>query len=329
MTYKDPLFLLLLIPAILFCLAFLLTWIGKEPTLKYSSLQLVKSAGGKKVRIRRLVPALLRLTTLVFLILALIRPQTGTGEEKSTKHVIDIMLSLDISGSMATLDFHPDNRLVAAKIEAKRFIEGRKNDRIGLVIFAGQSFTQCPLTIDHQAILALLEKVQMGMVEDGTAIGLGIGNAVNRLKESQAKSKVIILLTDGVNNAGEIDPETASDLAKQYNIKLYTIGVGKEGTAFIPMNDPRFGPRLRQVETQIDEKMLNRISEKTGGKYFRAQDERALRNIFKEIDRLETTEITVEKFMHFDEKYFLFLWPAFFILLIEIAWSHLLAVKIP
>jgi len=203
---------------------------------------------------------------------------------------------------MATLDFHPDNRLVAAKLEAKRFIEGRQNDRIGLVIFAGQSFTQCPLTVDHQAVLTLLEKIQLGTVEDGTAIGLGIANAVNRLKDSEAKSKVMILLTDGINNAGEIDPLTAADLAARFKIKVYTIGVGKEGVAYLPVNDPRFGPRLVQVETQIDEAALGKISSKTGGAYFRAQDERALHDIFQQIDRMERTEVQVETSMHYDEK---------------------------
>ena len=267
--------------------------------------------------------------SVVFLILAIARPQTSTGEEKTTEFVVDIMIALDVSGSMATLDFHPDNRLAAAKLEARHFVEARGHDRIGLVVFAGQSVTQCPLTVDRGAILALLDKVQLGMLEDGTAIGLGLANAVNRLKDSQAKSKVIILLTDGINNAGEIDPLTAADLAKQFGIRVYTIGVGKEGQAILPIQDPRFGTRLLKVETRIDEKSLSDISRRTGGLYFRAQDERALREIFKEIDRLEKTEIKVETYTHYDERYFWFLWPAFFILLFEIVWTNLVRVKIP
>lgn len=329
MTFKDPVFLALVLPAAVFFLLYLFGVIGKEAALRFSSLSLVKDAAGKRSVFRRIVPAVLRFSALVFLALALMRPQTGTGEEKSTQQVVDIMISLDVSGSMATLDFQPDNRLVAAKLEAKRFIEERKSDRIGLVIFAGESFTQCPLTIDHKAILALLDQIQIGMVEDGTAIGLGLANAVNRLKNSEAKSKVVVLLTDGVNNAGKIDPITAAGLAAQYKIKVYTIGVGKEGFAFLPVKDPVFGTRLLKVQTEIDEKLMGDIARKTGGRYFRAQDSRALRDIFREIDRLEKTEIKVEKFMHYDEHYFWFLWPALVLLCVEIVWTHLLFVKIP
>ena len=329
MKFKDPVFLFLLLPALLFLIFYFLGWIGKEATLKFSSVQLVKNAGGKKAGLRRVVPAVLRLAILIFLTLAIMRPQTGTGEEKSTQHVVDMMIALDISGSMASLDFQPDNRLAAAKREAKQFIQGRTTDRIGLVIFAGQSFTQCPLTIDHKAILTLLDQIQIGMVEDGTAIGLGLGNAVNRLRNSEAKSKVIVLLTDGVNNAGEIDPLTGAQLAQQYKIRVYTIGVGKEGYALMPVRDPAFGTRLLKIKTEIDEQLLRDIARRTGGKYFRAQDERGLRDIFREIDGLEKTEITVEKFMHYDEHYFWFLWPALILLMAEIVWTNLLFVKIP
>lgn len=329
MRFKDPVFFLLVIPAAIFFILYIMGWISKEATLKFSSIDLVKKAGGKKLVFRRLIPASLRFAALVFLALSLMRPQTGTGEQKSTQHVVDMMIALDISGSMATLDFQPDNRLTAAKIEAKKFIQARPADRIGLVVFAGQSITQCPLTIDHQAITALLDQIQIGMVEDGTAMGLGLGNAVNRLRNSEAKSKVIILLTDGINNAGEIDPVTAADLAKQYKIKVYTVGVGKEGFAYMPIKDPRFGTRLLKVQTQIDEKLLTDISRRTGGKYFRAEDSRGLREIFREIDELEKTEVTIEKFMHFEEHYFWFLWPALILLMIEIMWSNLIVVKIP
>jgi Ca-activated chloride channel family protein len=167
------------------------------------------------------------------------------------------------------------------------------------------------------------------MMEDGTAIGLGLGNAVNRLKDSEAKSKVIILLTDGVNNAGEIDPLTAAGLAKQYGMRVYTIGVGREGESLLPVSDPRFGTRVLKVETQIDEKVLMEIARQTGGSYFRAQDSRSLHEIFKQIDRLEKTEITVEKYTHYDEQFFWFLWPALFVLLFEIVWTNLVRVKLP
>lgn len=329
MRFLNPLFLILIIPAVVFFVLTILGWIGKEAVLKFSSLELIRQAGAKKLKIRRLFSGLLRLAVLVLLTLALARPQTGTGEEKSTEHVVDIVIALDISGSMATLDFHPDNRLTAAKAEAKRFIEGRRHDRIGLVVFSGNSVTQCPLTVDRQAVLTLLDKIQIGMLEDGTAIGLGLANAVNRLKNSEAKSKVIILLTDGVNNMGEIDPLTAADLAKQFGIRVYTIGVGKEGESLLPIQDPRFGLRVLKVETQIDEKVLDEISRRTGGKFYRAQDQHGLHDIFSEIDRLEKTEITVEKFTHYEERYFWFLWPALFVLIAEIIWSNLLAVRIP
>ncbi|MBI4353124.1 MAG: VWA domain-containing protein, partial [Candidatus Omnitrophica bacterium] len=308
MRFASPYYFLLLVPAFVFFLLYVKGKIGREAGLRFSSLRLVREAGAKKVSFGRFFRGFARFAAAALFVFALARPQTGTGEEKTTEHVVDIMVALDISGSMGTLDFHPDNRLAAAKVEAKRFIEGRRHDRIGLVVFAGESFTQCPLTVDHRAILTLLDKIQIGMVADGTAIGLGLGNAVNRLKGSQAKSKVVVLLTDGVNNAGEIDPLTAADLAKQYRVRVYTIGVGKEGEAFLPIMDPRFGTtRVLRVQTQIDEKTLMEIARRTGGAYFRAQDERALREIFREIDRLEKTEVTVEKFTRYEERYFWFL----------------------
>ncbi len=329
MRFANPVYFLLLIPALALVLLYAAGRIGREASIRFSSLELVKKAGARRLSFGRIFRSVLRGLIFALLILAVARPQTSTGEEKTTEHVVDIMIALDVSGSMATLDFHPDNRLEAAKLEAKRFIDGRKSDRIGLVIFGGQSFTQCPLTVDHQAILSLLEKIQIGMIEDGTAIGLGIGNAVNRLRGSEAKSKVVILLTDGVNNAGEIDPITASDLAKQLGIRVYTVGIGKEGMSLLPVTDPRFGQRLLRVETQIDEKMLESIARKTGGRYFRAQDERGLRQIFQEIDKLEKTEIQVQTYTHYEERYFWFLWPALILALVELVWTHLLFVKLP
>ena len=329
MRFANPLYLLLTLPAFLFFWLYVSGKIGKEAMLKFSNIAMVKNAGATRLTSRRFFPALVRFLAFICLVLALARPQTGSGEERSTEKVVDIMISMDVSGSMATLDFQPANRLMAAKQEAKNFIEGRKSDRIGLVIFAGQSVTQCPLTVDHRAMLTLLDKIQLGTMEDGTAIGLGLANAVNRLKNSEAKSKVVILLTDGVNNAGEIDPLTASDLAAQFKVKVYTIGVGKEGVSYLPVNDPRLGQRLLRVETQIDEATLMRIAQKTGGAYFRAQDEQALREIFKQIDHLERTEVKIETYMHYDEHYFWFLWPAFLLLLFEVVWTNLLFVKIP
>ena len=329
MRFADPLYFLWLVPALVLFFLYLNHRIGRDAVLRFSSVDLVKRSGGKKFSLGRFLTGFLRLLGLALLVAALARPQTGTGEDKTTQQVVDIMIALDVSGSMATLDFQPDNRLTAAKLEAQRFIEGRKDDRIGLVIFAGQSITQCPLTVDHKAVLTLLDKIQIGTMQDGTAIGLGLANAVNRLKGSEARSKVIILLTDGVNNMGEIDPLTGAGLAKQYKIKVYTIGVGKEGVSYLPVQDSTFGSRLLKVETQIDEKMLDRIARDTGGMYFRAQDSRSLREIFRSIDRLEKTEIKVERFTHYEEQYFWFLWPALFILLTELVWTNLIFVKIP
>lgn len=329
MKFANPVYFFFLVPAILLFILYLLNKISRDAALKFSSLQLVRKAGAKRVALGRFFPALVRFLALIFLIMALARPQTGTGEEKTTEHVVDIVIAMDISGSMATLDFHPDNRLVAAKQEARRFVEGRRHDRIGLVVFAAQSITVCPLTVDRSAMLALLDRVQLGMVEDGTAIGLGLANAVSRLKGSEAKSKVVILLTDGINNSGEIDPLTAADLAKTFGVRVYTIGVGRNGTSLLPIQDPRFGPRLLKVETEIDEKILITIAKKTGGAYFRAQDERGLREIFEQIDRMEKTEVTVEQFTHYEERYFWFLWPAFALILFEILWMNLVRVKLP
>ncbi len=329
MRFKDPLWLFLIFPILALIYFYIRGILGREAALKYSSVDLLRDAGAKPIVGRRILQGFLRGAILVLLILCLARPQTGTGQEQTTQNAVDIMIALDVSGSMATLDFHPDNRLAAAKIEARRFIEGRPHDRIGLVIFGGQSFTQCPLTVDHQAILTLLSKIQLGMVADGTAIGLGLGNAVNRLKDSEAKSKVIILLTDGVNNSGEIDPLTAANLAKELGLRVYTVGVGKEGTAYIPVQDPRFGTRLIQVDTQIDEKVLTQIAQMTGGQYFRAQDEKGLRGIFKQIDSLEKTKVTVETSTHYEEQYFWFLWPALLILWVEVILFQMIAIKLP
>ncbi len=329
MKFAQPLYFLLLLPVWVFFFLYIAGKIGRGAVLRFSSVDLIKKSKGRRLSFGRLLSGFLRAAALTLLICALARPQTGTGEDKTKQQVVDIVVSLDVSGSMATLDFQPDNRLVVAKMEAKRFIEARKNDRIGLVIFAGQSFTQCPLTVDHTAILTLLDQIQLGTLQDGTAIGLGLASAVNRLKNSEAKTKLVVLLTDGVNNTGEVDPLTAAELAKQLNVRVYTIGVGKQGVSMLPVTDPVFGQRLLKVETQIDEKMLDTIARKTGGRYFRAQDARSLREIFKEIDKLEKTEIEVERFMHYEEQYFWFLWPALFLLLVERVWSGFIFVKVP
>jgi Ca-activated chloride channel family protein len=256
-----------------------------------------------------------RLLLLLVIILVLARPQSTDRWQNVTTEGIDIMLALDISGSMLARDFKPD-RIEAAKNVATEFISGRTYDRIGLVVFSGESFTQCPLTTDHATLINLLREIKSGMIEDGTAIGMGIATAVNRLKDSVAKSKVIILLTDGVNNRGEIDPLTAADLASTFSIKVYTIGVGSMGTAPYPVQTP-FGTQMRNVPVEIDEDVLKEISEKTGGNYYRATDNTTLLNIYQEIDQLERTKIDVREFNRKVEEYMPFAIAAVILLLLE------------
>jgi len=227
------------------------------------------------------------------------------------------VLTQDISGSMLARDFKPD-RLDAAKNIATEFISGRPYDRIGLVVFSGESFTQCPITTDHAVLINLLREIQSGMIEDGTAIGMGLATAVNRIKDSKAKSKVIILLTDGVNNRGEIAPATAADIAKTFGIRVYTIGVGTQGTAPYPVQTP-YGIQYQDMPVEIDEGILQEIAQKTGGKYFRATDNDKLTQVYKEIDKLEKSKIDIKQFSRKEEKYLVPAIIAFCLLLFEIA----------
>jgi Ca-activated chloride channel homolog len=254
-----------------------------------------------KERLRHL-PFAFRMLCLALLIVALARPQTTSSGENIYAEGIDIALLLDISTSMLAEDFQP-NRVEAAKEVAQHFVEGRKNDRIGLVIFSGQSFTQCPMTLDYRVLKNLLRQVKPGMVEDGTAIGMAIAQGVNRLKDSKAKSKVMILLTDGMNNRGEIDPITAAQIAQTFGIRIYTIGVGTVGEAPYPVQTP-FGIRYQNVPVDVDEKTLGQIADMTGARYFRATNNRALRGIYDEIDKLEKTRIEVKAYRSYTELFY-------------------------
>ena len=236
----------------------------------------------------------LRLAGVIFLIIALARPQTRSSWKNSTTEGIDIVISFDVSGSMLAEDFKP-NRLEAAKKIGVDFISGRQNDRIGLVIFSGESFSQCPLTTDHAVVKNLMMEVKNGMIQDGTAIGMGLANAVNRLKESEAISKVIILLTDGVNNSGSIAPLTAGEIAKEFGIRVYTVGIGTKGKAPYPVKTP-FGIQYQYEESDIDEPTLTKIANLTGGKYYRATDNQSLKEIYREIDLLEKSKIDVVEY---------------------------------
>lgn len=293
--------LLLLIPMILW---YILTEKKSYADLQFSSLQAfkgIKHSG--RIWLRHVLFAI-EVLAVVFLVIALARPQSDNSWQTYTSEGIDIVLALDISGSMLAQDFTPD-RLDAARNVAIEFIQKRPHDKIGLVIFAGESFTQCPLTTDQAVLINLLREVKSGIIEDGTAIGLGLANAVNRLKDSPDKSKVVILLTDGVNNRGAIAPATAAELAKTYGIRVYTIGVGTYGEAPYPVQTP-FGIQMQNVPVEIDEDVLRQIATLTGGKYFRATDNDKLTQIYQEIDQLEKSKIEVRHFSKKNEKYFVF-----------------------
>jgi Ca-activated chloride channel family protein len=259
---------------------------------------------------------LLKIFAIALFIIAMARPQLSLTEEKVKAEGIDIMLVMDLSSSMLSKDFDPD-RLEVSKMVAKEFVEKRVHDRIGLVVFSGEAFTQCPLTTDHNIVTDFLSGLQVGMLQDGTAIGMGLATAVNRLKDSEAKSKIIILLTDGVNNAGYINPNTAAEIAKEYNVKVYTIAVGTMGQALSPVNRRSDGQYMFAMATvEIDTELLQQISQMTDGKYFRAIDRESLENIYSEIDRLEKTEIEVNVYKRYKDEFRKFLYAGLFLLLI-------------
>jgi len=257
----------------------------------------------------------LRMLAVGLLIIALARPQTNLNRQDISVEGIDIMLATDISSTMLAEDIKP-NRLEAAKEVGIEFISSRPDDRIGLVIFSGESFTQCPLTSNHALLINLYKEVNFGIIDDGTAIGDGIATAVNRLKESKAKSKVIILLTDGVSNMGYIDPQSAAEIAELYGIRIYTIGVGTMGTALVPVRT-QFGMQYQRMEVQIDEARLQKISALTNGKYFRATNKQKLQNVYKEIDRLEKSKIDVTEFSRKKEEFLPFVILALIMLTLE------------
>jgi Ca-activated chloride channel family protein len=261
-------------------------------------------------------PFLLRLLSIALVIIVIARPQSVSSWEESETQGIDIVLALDVSGSMLAQDLKPD-RLQAAKKVAAEFITDRSNDNIGLVIFAGESFTQCPLTTDHKVLLNLLDDINFGMIDDGTAIGLGLATSVNRLKESQSQSKVVILLTDGTNNSGQIAPLTAADLARSYGIRVYTVGVGTKGMAPTPVNTP-FGIRMQNMPVDIDEETLTEIAAITGGQYFRAQDTEGLRQVYNEIDEMEKYLISVQNVTRRQELFLPFALAALALILLEL-----------
>ncbi|MDX9758032.1 MAG: VWA domain-containing protein [Bacteroidota bacterium] len=295
--------------------------------IRHSSLAAFAGVPGSwRVRLRAL-PFALRMLALAALIVAFARPQTSAKGENVYREGIDITIVLDISGSMLAEDFRP-NRLEAAKKVGEDFILARESDRIGLVIFAGESFTQCPLTTDYDVLVDLLHQVETGYLQDGTAIGEGIANAVNRMKSSSSKSKVMILLTDGVNNMGSIDPATAAEIARTFGIRVYTIGVGTRGMAPYPFKTV-YGIQYQPVPVEIDEEMLRQVAEITGGQYFRATGNRKLEEIYDEIDALERTKIEVTEFHRYTELFYAYVFTGLVLLLTELALSWFVFRKIP
>ena len=313
--FANPklLWLLLLVP--LTTIWYILRHKKQEASVNFSDLKgMVKLPKTWKAYLRHLLFAL-KMAALALLIVALARPQSSSTNSTSNIEGIDIVMAMDVSGSMLARDLKPD-RLTAAKNVASDFVKGRPGDRMGLVIFSGETFTQVPLTTDHGVMLNMLAEMKNGLIDDGTAIGDGLATAISRLKDSEAISKVIILLTDGMNNAGSVDPYTAAEIAKLYGIRVYTIGVGTYGTAPYPVQT-MFGTQMQQIKVEIDEKLLTTIANSTGGKYFRANNNKKLDDIYQEIDKLERSKIEVTEFRRLHEEFYPLVAWAIALLLLE------------
>lgn len=298
--FADPQFLWLL--ALLLPMAALYIWRERKGSaaIRISSVAPLANVPGGIRRWARHVPFALRAIAMGLLIVALARPQSSETGSSTTTEGIDIVLSMDVSTSMLARDFDPD-RITAAKEVAAKFIADRRNDRIGIVAFAGESFTQSPLTTDKGTLQTLLGQIQTGIIEDGTAIGNGLATAVNRLRESEAQSKVVILLTDGVNNAGQVSPATAADIAAEFGIRVYTIGVGSRGTAPYPVQDVWGGVRYVPMQVEIDEEILTDIAARTGGEYFRATDSGTLAEIYGRINEMEKSRVETNEYTTYTE----------------------------
>jgi Ca-activated chloride channel family protein len=321
MTLLNPEYLFLLLLLIPIVVWYIWKLRKARATLQMSSISgLNKRYRGFRVWLIH-VPFILRVALIVLVSIALSRPQLSDSWETESTEGIDIMMAMDISGTMLGEDLKP-TRLEAAKEVAKEFILARPNDQIGLVLFAGESFTQCPMTTDHAVLLDLFESVEFGMIEDGTAIGLGLANAVNRMKDSSSKSKVVILLTDGSNNRGDIDPETAAEIAQTYGIRVYAIGVGSYGDNIPVSVQTPYGMTKTVMSSEFDEETLKKIAEMTGGEYFRATDNNSLRDIYDQIDKLEKTKIRAREYSKRTEYFMPFLWAALACLILELLIRH-------
>jgi Ca-activated chloride channel family protein len=319
--FSQPWFfaLFVLVPVVLF-------WYVSKNNTQHGTLIISDAAApglsSWKSSLRHL-PFMFRLLAMCCIILALARPQTKNDLQQTNGEGVDIVLCIDVSGSMTAQDFQP-NRLEAAKAVAADFVSRRTADRIGVVIFAGESFTQCPITTDHNVLLAAIDNIHNGLLEDGTAIGSGLGTSVDRLRTSKSKSKIIILLTDGENNGGLIDPKTAKEIAKTFGIKVYTIGVGTDGYAQQPVNTP-LGVQMQTTKVTIDEKLL----QETGGRYFRAKDNDGLSKIYTEIDNLEKSKVEISTLSRYTEKFFPFVIAALAFLLLEMIFRYTIFRKFP
>ncbi len=327
MTFHNPEYLFFLLMLIPLCAWYWFEGRRTDASLQISSHRTLRVLPKSKRLYFLHVPFVLRLAAVVLLTIALARPQLSDKWSKEETEGIDIMMALDVSGTMLAEDLKP-NRLEAAKDIASEFILARPTDNIGLVVFAGESFTQCPLTTDHAVLVNLFNGVEYGMIDDGTAIGLGLANAINRIKESKAKSKVIILLTDGSNNRGDIAPSTAADIAKTMGVRIYAIGVGSHGEVRIPVPTP-MGTQYQMMNSEFDETTLEEVAAKTGGEYFRATSNDALRNIYQEIDKLEKTKISVKEYSKKSEHFFLFVLLAGLCLALEMFVKTIVLRKIP
>ena len=328
MFFEYPhLLWLLVIPALLIVHYIYLELCGRRPHLRVSDIRYWKAGGKSVLSYLRHAPMLLRTVALSMIIIAIARPRSSSKMDKIDTEGIDIVLAMDVSTSMLARDFTPD-RISAAKDIAIEFISQRPSDRIGIVVFAGESYTQCPLTTDRATLINLMKEIQTGLIEDGTAIGNGLATAVARMQGSDAKSRVVILLTDGVNNRGEITPQTAADIAKTYGIRVYTIGVGANGTAPYPVITP-WGVQMQDVEVEIDEDLLKGIAETTGGRYFRATDNTKLSEIYSEINKMEKARTTIDSFPVYKELFMDFALVALICLLIEVVFNAFILKRLP
>ncbi len=316
MIFANPIYLYLLILIPLLVILYISRQSNTSASFRMSSLAFVSSGSGSIRNGIRHVLFAIRMLAISLFIIVIARPQSSDRWQDTTTQGIDIIMAMDISGSMLARDFKP-NRLEASKNVATEFISGRPGDRIGLVIFSGESFTQCPLTTDHAVLINLMREMESGMIEDGTAIGLGLATAVNRIKDSDAISKVVILLTDGVNNRGSIAPITAAEIAKTMNVRVYTVGVGTRGMAPYPIQTAA-GTRYQNMPVEIDEDVLKEIASMTDGKYFRAIDNESLVNIYKEIDKLEKSRIDVQEYNIKHEEFMIFALIALALVLVEV-----------